>query len=133
MKLLTLLSGFLTFIAPTLGCLHVYGNIAGDPVLGPTVWGVFAVDNGAIVCSSDMGARFDQDGHFSMGCLNGYVYAFTKDGRTAWYKNPTIAPGNEWSWLQDNHKDTYDCYGACEDKGPCVQCSDYSWDLWMFC
>jgi hypothetical protein len=83
MKLTTLLASLLTVTTPTLACLHVYGNIIHDPVVGDSVWSVFAVDSGAIVCSSDMGARFDQDNHFSMGCLPGYVYAFTRDGRTA--------------------------------------------------
>lgn len=130
MKLLTLLSA-LTLTTPTLACLHVYGNIAGDPFLGPSVWSVFAVDNGLTVCSSDMGARIDQDGHFSMGCLSGYVYAFTKDGRTAWYGNNG---GGSFSFLQSNNPDKYDCYGACEDKkGVCIQCTDYSWDQWMYC
>jgi hypothetical protein len=130
MKLLTAIPSVLAFEAPTLTCLHVYGHIAGDPFLGASVWSVFAVDNGQIVCSSDMGARIDQDGHFSMGCLPGYIYAFTKDGKTAWFANPSQA----WSWIQPNHPDTYDCYGACDDKeGLCIKCTDYNWDLWEFC
>ena len=64
MKLTTLLTSLLNLTTATLACLHVYGNIAGDPFTGASVWGVFAVDNGRIVCSSDMGARIDQDGPF---------------------------------------------------------------------
>lgn len=130
MKFIAILASVLSLTAPTLACLHVYGNIAGDPILGPSVWSVFAVDNSQIVCSSDMGACFDQDDDFSMGCLPGYVYAFTKTGDTAWYANPVQA----WSWTQANNPDRYDCYGACEDKkGFCIKCTDYSWDLWQFC
>ena len=130
MKLTTLVSSLLTLTTPTLACLHVYGNIVGDPFTDDSAWGVFAVDNGRIVCSSDMGARFDQDNHFSMGCLPGYVYAFTRDGRNAWFANPS----NAYSWVQSNHPVEGNCYGACDDKhGVCICGKDYSWDQWQFC
>jgi len=62
-------------------------------------------------CDVEFGpTRIDQDGHFSIACNGGRVYAFTVDGTTAWYNNginafrftqdPIPVPGNgaryEW-------------------------------------
>jgi hypothetical protein len=45
MKLPTLIAPVLAFTASTLACLHVYGSIASNTVLGPSVWEVFAVED----------------------------------------------------------------------------------------
>jgi hypothetical protein len=78
MKLITLLSSACTLAAPSLAYLHIYGNIASDPFVGASVWSIFAVDDGQIVCISDMSSRINQDRYFSMGCLQGYVYISRK-------------------------------------------------------
>jgi hypothetical protein len=107
MKLTTLLSTTLQLltITPALaylevtGAISIYGNL--DLAL--------SIDNGLTTCSSRWGSRIDQDGHFSLTCLSGYVYAFTQDGTMAWYANPVEAfsftqqvDGElaEWSWDQ---------------------------------
>jgi hypothetical protein len=67
MKLITLLSSACTLAAPNLAYLHIYGNIASDPFVGASVWSIFAVDDGQIVCISDMSSRINQDSYFSTG------------------------------------------------------------------
>jgi len=82
-------------IAPALSCLFTYGvtDDSNDP--DGFVYAL-TVDNGAVTCSSEYGSRVDQDGHLSMGCLPGYVYAFSLDGLTAWYSNGI----NSWELAQ---------------------------------
>ncbi len=71
--------------APSLACLEAMGWVtsSGDLDFAQTI------DNGQITCDSTRGSRIDQDGHISLTCNAGYVYAFTKDGKTAWYANPS--------------------------------------------
>lgn len=66
-------------------------------------------------------------------CLPGYVYAFEQNGNRAWFKNPSKAPGEEWSFLQFPSSNKYCCHGTCGDKGIKVSCTDYNWDLTQFC
>ncbi|OBT87531.1 hypothetical protein VE02_03764 [Pseudogymnoascus sp. 03VT05] len=87
MKLSTLLPAALLAAAPALACLETSGSID----LAGNVGRITAVDNGVLVCDSDKGHRIGQDGHISVTCKAGYVYAVTKDGSMRWYKNPTNA------------------------------------------
>jgi hypothetical protein len=63
------------------------------------------------------------------GCKPGYVYAFTKDGRHAYYANPI----NSFQFNQNAQSWDYCCHGPCGDKGAHVQCTDYNWDETHFC
>lgn len=121
----------ISFFAPTaLACLRVHGYIVHDPLVGTTMDAdAEAIDNGVVVCSARMGLRTDQDGHFSLGCLPGYVYAVTKDGKHAWFHNPQ----NRFEFDQSVKVDRYCCHGACEDRGVKITCTDYSWDVHKFC
>ena len=78
----------LVAISPSLACLHTYGQVLTDIKRSyyKLLW-AGATDNGLDVCDIEWGWRIDQDGHFSITCLAAYVYAFTKDGETAWYSN----------------------------------------------
>jgi hypothetical protein len=115
MKLTILSSIALQFLAitPALSCLRTYGVITNSGGSDAFVFAL-AIDNGAVVCSSSWGnVNIDQDGHFSLPCWSGYVYAMTFDGYTAWYSNgvqswqlaqgiiPDINPG-VWEWWEDN-------------------------------
>lgn len=84
MKLSNLLPTTLGLIAPTLGCLHTEGYTL--PGTGDLVY-AFSNDNGKTTCTNDWGYRQGQDGHWSLTCLPGYVYAFDKDGHQHWYSN----------------------------------------------
>ena len=127
---LALLSSFSLLTPTALACLRVHGYIVHDPIVGTSMDGdAEAIDNGVVVCSARMGLRLDQDDHFSLGCLPGYVYAVTKDGKHAWYRNPQ----NAFDWDQTVNVDRYCCHGACEDKGVKISCTDYSWDMMRFC
>ncbi|KAK6070016.1 hypothetical protein SCUP515_08694 [Seiridium cupressi] len=77
------LSAFLP-ITTVLGCLHTESFTESGT--GNLVY-AFSNDNGATTCTNDWGYREDQDGHWSLTCLPGYVYAFTKDGSRHWYSN----------------------------------------------
>lgn len=84
MKLSALLPAVVIAAAPALACLETIGSID----LAGNVQRITAVDNGVTVCDSDRGHRIDQDGHISVTCNAGFVYAVTKDGSMGWYKNP---------------------------------------------
>ncbi|OBT40068.1 hypothetical protein VE00_09373 [Pseudogymnoascus sp. WSF 3629] len=87
MKLSALLPAALIAAAPALACLETNGSID----LAGNVERITAIDNGTLVCDSAWGHRIDQDGHISLTCKPGYVYAVTKDGSMGWYRNPTNA------------------------------------------
>ncbi|OBT68030.1 hypothetical protein VE03_01453 [Pseudogymnoascus sp. 23342-1-I1] len=87
MKLSALLPAALIAAAPALACLETSGSID----LAGNVQRIIAVDNGVTVCDSDRGHRIDQDGHISVTCNPGFVYAVTKDGSMGWYRNPKNA------------------------------------------
>lgn len=126
MKLLV----FILAVSPVMACLRHHGYIVHDPIVGTTMDGdAEAIDNGVVVCSARMGLRTDQDGHFSLGCLPGYVYAISKNGKDIWFRNPQ----NAFSWSQNPNVDKYCCHGACDDKGVKISCTDYSWDNKRFC
>ena len=72
-------------------CLHTEGETTSGT--GNLVY-AFSNDNGQTTCTNDWGSRIDQDGHWSLTCLPGYVYAFTKDGSKHWYSNGI----NAYSW-----------------------------------
>jgi hypothetical protein len=94
MKFTTLISAALLAAAPALGCLETAGII--NPVSGTQLQFAIAIDNGAVVCDSNLGWRIDQDNNFSVHCNPGYVYAFTPSGQQAWYSNGI----NSWSFTQ---------------------------------
>jgi len=94
MKFTTLFSTALLAVAPALGCLETAGII--NPVSGTQLQFAVAIDNGAVVCDSNLGWRIDQDHNFSVHCIPGYVYAFTPSGQQAWYSNGQQA----WSFTQ---------------------------------
>lgn len=117
MKIFNILSASLSLfaISPSFACLHTYGEVHSDTEERhwTVVW-AGATDNGLDVCDTAWGnARIDQDGHFSIPCLPGYVYAFTEDGLTAWYSNGINAfrfaqspsspeGGYDWTWQTYN-------------------------------
>jgi hypothetical protein len=98
MKLTSLSLPILTFLlaTPTLACLEIYGVLDLTDA-GSEFAFALTVDNGSETCGERYGAvRIDQDGHWSLACAEGYVYAFTLDGTTAWYSNGI----NSWSFSQ---------------------------------
>lgn len=111
MKLTTILSTTLQLLAitPTLACLEARGQVSflGD------VLSINVIDNGALVCSDAWGWRIDQDDHISLSCLAGYIYAVTKDGSLAWYRNPV----NAYSFTQTTSGDEF----------------TFWWDQYEFC
>ncbi|KAH8897128.1 hypothetical protein GQ53DRAFT_742975 [Thozetella sp. PMI_491] len=95
--------------APSLACLEAMGWVtsAGDLDFAQTI------DNGVITCDSTRGWRIDQDGHISIVCNANYVYAFTRDGKTSWYGNPS--------------------QGFQLDLSPTVGSAYSFWDKYFFC
>ena len=84
MKSHTILSTALTFMTPALACLNAYGQITHNPLPGLSGLGeVNVIDNGLKVCSTDFGSFIDQDNHYGVGCLPGYIYTFKQDGSQA--------------------------------------------------
>ena len=131
MKFPSLALALLAAAPSAFACVHSTGSITHDPFninsgIGAELW-----DNGSVVCGDSVGNwHFDQDGHYSAACRPGFVFAVTKNGEKAWYRNGDHA----YSWLQHIKTDRLDCYGACEDrKGACVKCTQYSWDVKQFC
>ncbi len=110
MKLFGSLSIALQLLAvtPTLGCLHTSGLIG---VPGGLAY-AFSNDNGETTCTNDWGVRIDQDGHYSVTCRAGYVYAFSQDGSQAWYANPK----QSFTWFQN----------------PTTGGNEIEWDEWQF-
>jgi len=88
MKLKSLLptAVLLSIASPALACLQVTGKIVGNGIYSATV-----VDNGLTVCNAAWGWRVDQDDHFSLTCISPYIYAVTRNGGLAWYRNPATA------------------------------------------
>ncbi|KFY88751.1 hypothetical protein V500_06148 [Pseudogymnoascus sp. VKM F-4518 (FW-2643)] len=109
----------LILLRPTVACLHAWGTITHS--LWPGLSGITAQvdDNGGRVCSG--GSHFDQDGHYSLTCVPGYVYAVTQDGGFAWYR----AGSNAYSWIQPTSIDH-------EEVGH-LKNTLYSWDVWLYC
>jgi hypothetical protein len=129
LRLSTVVALTLMSLTPALACLHSTGSIVHDPLGINSGISATVTDNGGVVCT-DANSRIDQDGHYSLGCIPGYVYAVTKDARTAWYGYGSVS----FQFLQDPSSDSYDCYGACDDKkGACIQCDEYSWDVYEYC
>lgn len=89
MKVLTFGSLLLaTSMNPVMGCLLVAGEI--NDRSSTLVW-AFAIDNGDTVCNfgkSSYSYHIDQDGHYSLGCKPGYVYAVDRYGLQGWFQNP---------------------------------------------
>lgn len=116
--------------SPALACLHAKGSITVSPL--PELSGISAEvwdnDNDHPVCTGP--TRIDQDGHYSLTCRPGYYWAISKNGAYAWYGYPGI----DFTWAVARTSDTYDCYGACDDRhGACLKCTDYNWDQWLYC
>ena len=91
MKILIVLASLSFFaVSPSLACLQTYGSVPGSvfPRVEYSLNWAGVTDNGKDVCDTAWGAaRLDHDGHFSVPCLAGYVYAFKTDASTAWYSN----------------------------------------------
>jgi hypothetical protein len=109
MKFTTLFTAAALAISPALSCLQTFGVIAPPNTLAFAL----SVDNGEVTCNSDWGHYIDQDGHFSLSCLDGYVYAFTMNGEIAWYSNGVDSfqlqqpvqqdsTGSVFYWSQEN-------------------------------
>jgi len=96
MKLVSLYPFALQLLAavPTLACLTVKGTIDTDFDM---IDYAQVYDNGLLVCNNAWGTWTDQDNHYALSCLPGYVYATTKDGGFAWYRNNA---GNAYSFYQ---------------------------------
>jgi hypothetical protein len=79
-----LLASFTILTPSALACLESLGAVStsGNLQFARTI------DNGLTTCDSNWGWRIDQDNHISLNCLSGYIYAVTKDGSLAWYRNP---------------------------------------------
>lgn len=88
MKLPSLALALLTVVPSALACVHSTRSITHDPFniqsgIGAELW-----DSGSVVCGGSVGTwRIDQDGHCSAGCRPGYVFAVSKNGAMAWYRN----------------------------------------------
>ncbi|KAH6704084.1 hypothetical protein BKA61DRAFT_581332 [Leptodontidium sp. MPI-SDFR-AT-0119] len=129
MKLTSPLFSAFALIAPSSACLHLWGEIT-DTGGTLTTGGISAtvIDNGVNVCPG--GARIDQDDHFSMYCLPGYVFAITKTASKAWFQN---SAGTSWE-IDPKPKRTFDCCGGILANGHCTfPCTNYDWDVWLFC
>ena len=117
-------------ISPSLACLHARGSITVSPLPGLSgIWAeVYDNDNNNPVCTGP--SYIDQDSHYSLTCRPGYYWAISKNAAQAWYGYP----GSSFTWTVARTSDTYDCYGACDDKkGACLSCTDYNWDQWLYC
>ncbi|KAF8859352.1 hypothetical protein BDZ45DRAFT_742389 [Acephala macrosclerotiorum] len=100
---------------PHLACLQVVGVVTKGTSGGWFLQYAYTIDNWLTTCESAWGTRIDQDGHFSLTCLPGYVYAFAFDATFAWYANPvnafpfsqTPVPtpisqlGEQWTWQEN--------------------------------
>ena len=104
-----LVAPMLFLATPTLGCLHTWGYLNWFSNSGYTFVDVHVDDNGSRVCDSDWGWRIDNDGHPSLTCLDGYIYA--TNGETSWYANngggsftidnvSWVFEGYSWHWDQ---------------------------------
>ncbi|KAH8806788.1 hypothetical protein DL96DRAFT_1562338 [Flagelloscypha sp. PMI_526] len=91
--------------------------------ISATVW-----DQGTKVC--DDGSRIDQDGHLSLTCNPGYIYAVTKNGAHAWVRTPNVVfEMDQTAFLKRDFID--DCYGAGDpgDGGVRFRCTQICWDF----
>lgn len=125
-KLLVLLAS----AGQALACVHATGYIETDPngSIGPNN-GNFAQlwDNGDLKCQGT--PRIDQDNHYSLPCVAGYVYAYTQNLAHAWYGYGN----NAFQWDQTVQSASFDC-DACNGKtGHCQQCKTRQWDTYMYC
>jgi len=121
MKLILALSA-LSALPAALACLQVSGQIrttAGPPSVDSSK----VMDNGAEVCNAGGGVQIDQDGHFTLKCLPGYIYAFTTDGKQAWYRNPV----NAFSFVQSVKPERWGCFPQTDEP-----CAVVSWNQRMF-
>jgi len=88
-------------IPATRACLWVNGEVSGG-----NLGYASSTDNGEVTCNSAWGWRIDQDDHFSLTCVSGFIYAFTRDGTQAWYRNGpnayafTQQPSDEGTWTE---------------------------------
>jgi hypothetical protein len=110
MKLPTLFS-VAAIASPALACLEAVGLWEYYIVQGGAMnWSqfkfAFTNDNGETTCDSAWGWRIDQDNHWSMNCLPGYVYAVKQDFSMGWYANPS----NSFSFTISPYR-----YGATDD------------------
>jgi hypothetical protein len=128
MAIITKLILLVAAASQALACVHATGYIQHDPIPGGANEGKFAQlwDNGDLKCQGIRGV--DQDGHFTTYCQPGYAYAFTQDGRHAWYGYGTAS----FNWDQNPQKGKFDC-DACNGKtGKCMQCTTIQWDNHLY-
>ncbi|KAF2488781.1 hypothetical protein BU16DRAFT_544941 [Lophium mytilinum] len=111
-------------VGKALACVHAYGYIDDCPIdVGDCGRYATLTDNGGVVCQGDIGT-IDQDGHYTIHCNPGYVWAFTQNLAHSWYGYGSAS----FQW--DQHVDTgsWDC-GICTGKnGHCQHCSTRQFD-----
>ncbi|KFZ18575.1 hypothetical protein V501_01140 [Pseudogymnoascus sp. VKM F-4519 (FW-2642)] len=128
MKLTSPLTFAFALIAQSHACVHFVGSIELNPL--PTLSGMNAevTDNGVVVCSGP--TYTDQDGHFSLRCNPGFVFAATKNSALAWYQN---SGGQSWEVNLHATRSTKCCGGERPNGGCAITCTDYDWDTYLFC
>jgi len=121
---LPIIASTLAIATPALGCVHAWGDVYVG-VFGAVTVDAQLVDNGQELCNSAWGWRWDQDGHISLTCIaGGYVYAFTQDGKNAWYGRP----GGAFSWTQSVSATSDYC-----NPPQGEWCFTNTWNTYMYC
>ncbi|KAH6716320.1 hypothetical protein BKA61DRAFT_602933 [Leptodontidium sp. MPI-SDFR-AT-0119] len=116
-------------VGKALACVEAFGYIDDCPFdVGDCGKYAQLTDNGGIVCGGPIGA-IDQDGHYTIHCNPGYVWAFTQDLAHSWYGYGSAA----FQWDQHVDSASRDC-GACNGKtGKCQQCRTRQFDVREYC
>ncbi|KAH6611487.1 hypothetical protein Trco_001507 [Trichoderma cornu-damae] len=111
------------------------GSITRDPVLGWSFAGALYSYLGESICGQGSGtteniAHQNDDGDWVIGCLPTYSLLISETGKDVTVTFTYLID----KWTQAVSMDSYDCYGACQDKGGiCLQCTDYNFDSWGGC
>ncbi|PVH72771.1 hypothetical protein DL98DRAFT_595714 [Cadophora sp. DSE1049] len=129
MKLNSPISLAFVLLGQSFACVRFEGQITNAGALsGLNGISATVTDNGLRVC--DGGSRIDQDGHYSLSCLPGYMFAVTKNAATSWYNN-----NGGGAWQIDLHRSSStDCCGGEGKNGGCAfSCTYYHWDTSYFC
>lgn len=102
------------------------GSIVNDPIIGWSWSGHLDDSWGNIICgqgAGDSGGYQDENGSWHLECGWPGV-SFTLSGATAGTAT-VVNNGATDSWSTGASPDFYDCYGACQDGGVCLQCTQY--------
>jgi hypothetical protein len=107
---------------------HLSGSFQKDLIIG---WGgSVKLEDGLgiypnkVLCGNGSGNNHIKragDGTWTIGCQPGFELKITGDGKKAIMKNGALTD----EWKTGPKRSTYQCYGACEDRGPCFKCSEY--------